>query len=77
MVLQLLTELFDSYERFSEPSKHGARYYFAHNTGLLPQSRLYSQSELDGEPKLFMDPNVLPPGEPATGIASACCFQRM
>ena len=35
------------------------RYYYTHNTGLQAQSVLFSQSSLDSEPVLLLDPNTL------------------
>ena len=33
------------------------RYYYSHNTGLQPQSVLYSQHSLDAQAQEFLDPN--------------------
>eukprot|EP00887_Chlorella_sp_A99_P006225 scaffold3.g6225.t1 len=66
----LITRLFD-YERFGLPALRGARYYFSHNSGLQQQSVLYSQAGLEGERVLFMDPNVLPPGDGTVALGGA------
>ena len=51
-----LTELWD-YERYSMPFKAGGRYFFTRNDGLQDQSVLYTQSALDAEPVVLLDPN--------------------
>ncbi len=51
-----LTELWD-YEKYSEPSKVGEKYFYSKNDGLQEQSVVYYQTGLDGEPAVFIDPN--------------------
>ena len=51
-----LTELWN-YERYSAPSKIGDKYIFSKNDGLQEQSVVYIQKGLEGEPKVFLDPN--------------------
>ncbi|HET6424169.1 MAG TPA: prolyl oligopeptidase family serine peptidase [Planctomycetaceae bacterium] len=51
-----LTKLWD-YERFSTPSKQGARYVFSKNNGLQNQSVLYIQPALDAPAEVLLDPN--------------------
>ena len=52
-----LTELWD-FERFSAPVKEGGRYYYSYNDGLLNQDLIFSQTSLDEEPSLLIDPNA-------------------
>lgn len=36
---------------------HICRYYYTHNSGLQAQNVIFTQSDLRGEPKVFLDPN--------------------
>jgi prolyl oligopeptidase len=54
---QRMTQLFD-YERYGLPVKKGARYFYAHNSGLQNQSPLYVREGLEGAPRLLIDPNL-------------------
>ena len=52
-----MRELWD-YERFSLPRKAGGRYFYGYNNGLQNQNVLYTQTSLDAEPELLIDPNT-------------------
>src|SRR5581483_5553338 len=52
-----LTEVLD-YEKYGLPFREGARYFYAHNSGLQPQSVLYSTMGLTGKPSVVFDPNL-------------------
>ena len=52
-----LTALWD-YERYGAPVKKGGRYYYRYNDGLLNQSLVYTQTSLDDDPALLIDPNT-------------------
>lgn len=53
-----LTKLWD-YERFGTPSREGAWYIFARNSGLQPQAVIYKAKSLSAPPEVLIDPNAL------------------
>ena len=57
-LLKRLTEL-SSYERIGAPSKHHGKWYFSRNDGTQNQSVIYVKDQLDGEARVFLDPNKL------------------
>jgi prolyl oligopeptidase len=55
-IVKRMTELWD-YERYGLPRKEGGRYFYSHNDGLQNQSVIFTQSALDAERELLIDPN--------------------
>lgn len=56
VIRERLTKLWN-YEKFSAPSRKGPRYVFSKNDGLQNQFVLYTQTTLDAEPEVLIDPN--------------------
>ena len=57
-LLKRLTELAD-YEKIGAPRKRHGKWYYYRNNGLQNQYVLYQMDRLDGEPRVFLDPNTL------------------
>ncbi len=53
-----LTDIFN-YPKYSSPFRVGEYYFFSKNDGLQNQSVVYYQKGLDGEAKVFLDPNKM------------------
>ena len=58
VIFDRLRSIWD-YERFGTPSREGAWYVFAKNTGLQKQSVVYKANALDATPDVLIDPNGL------------------
>jgi len=57
LIANRMRELWD-YERYSLPRKAGGRYFYGYNDGLQNQNVIYTQTSLDAEPELLVDPNT-------------------
>ena len=57
-LIERLTELID-FPRYSAPVQKGGHYFFSHNTGLQNQGVLYTQTDLESQPTVLLDPNTL------------------
>jgi prolyl oligopeptidase len=57
LIAKRMRELWD-YERFSLPKKDGGRYFYEYNNGLQNQEVIYTQTSLDGDAELLIDPNT-------------------
>jgi prolyl oligopeptidase len=57
LIKKRMTELWD-YERYGLPTKEGGRYFYSYNDGLQNQNVIYSQSSLDADAELLIDPNT-------------------
>ncbi len=57
-IRQRLQEIYN-YPRYSSPVRAGEYYFFSKNDGLQNQNVIYIQKGLDGEAKVFLDPNKL------------------
>jgi len=57
LIANRMRELWD-YERYSLPRKAGGRYFYSYNDGLQNQNVIYTQTSLDAEAELLVDPNT-------------------
>lgn len=57
-IKERLTKIWD-YPKYGTPFKKGNNYFFFKNEGMQNQSVLYIRDGLNGEPKVFLDPNKL------------------
>ena len=51
------TEIWD-FPKYGTPFKKGGRYFFSKNDGLQNQYVIYTQTSLDSEPEVLLDPNT-------------------
>ncbi|MGC9503374.1 prolyl oligopeptidase family serine peptidase [Baaleninema sp.] len=57
-IKERVTQLWN-YEKYGTPFKRDRRYFYFKNDGLQNQSVLYVLDDLDGEPRVLLDPNTL------------------
>ncbi len=56
-IRERLTTL-NNYPKYGSPFRRGDYYFFSKNEGLQPQSVIYIQEGLEGEPEVLLDPNA-------------------
>ncbi|MCF8299198.1 MAG: hypothetical protein K9J13_16740 [Saprospiraceae bacterium] len=56
-IKERLTNIWN-YPKYGAPFKEGGKYYFYKNDGLQAQYVIYKSDSLDGEAKVFLDPNT-------------------
>lgn len=68
-----LTQIWD-YPKYGLPYKRGDFWYYSKNDGLQQQSVVYQMDKLDGEPRVFLDPNTF--SEDGTVALSGLTFSK-
>ncbi|MBN2236388.1 MAG: S9 family peptidase [Bacteroidales bacterium] len=68
-----LKEIWD-YPKYGLPYQRGNYWYFSKNDGLQQQAVVYQMDALDGEPRVFLDPNTL--SEDGTVALSGLTFSK-
>jgi prolyl oligopeptidase len=48
-----------NYERWSAPERHGAQWFYVHNSGLQDQSVLFATADAEQPARVLLDPNTL------------------
>jgi prolyl oligopeptidase len=57
-IAQRLKEIWN-YERWSPPERHGAQWFYLHNSGLQDQSVLFATADTEQPARILLDPNTL------------------
>jgi prolyl oligopeptidase len=57
-IAQRLKEIWN-YERWSPPERHGAQWFYLHNSGLQDQSVLFATADTEQPARVLLDPNAL------------------
>jgi prolyl oligopeptidase len=57
-IAQRLKEIWN-YERWSAPERHGAQWFYLHNSGLQDQSLLFATADTEQPARVLLDPNTL------------------
>jgi len=68
-----LTQIWD-YPKYGLPYKRGDFWYYSKNDGLQQQAVVYQMDDLDGEPRVFLDPNTF--SEDGTVALSGLSFSK-